>query len=362
MNFKLNIVSFDVPYPPNYGGVIDVYYKIKALKELGVEIILHTFEYGRGKHVELEEICNKVFYYERELSLVKQFSKLPFIVSSRLNNSLLNNLSKNNYPIMFEGLHSTGFISDDKLLGRIKIVRTHNIEHDYYLGLAKQESVIIKKIFFYIEALKLKLYESALDKSDLILSLGFDDYVHFSTKYNTHAEYIPVFSSNQFNYKTVISNTEKFILIHGDLSVMDNIKSIKQLIVNVLKDSCFKVKIAGKNPPSELLKYSSDNIEIIGNPTLHDMDFLIRSSHVILLYSNQSTGVKLKLIESLSKGNFILCNSNIVANTSLQQFCEVEDDISLYKSILDKLMNQEIDKSVLKKRIEFLELNYGNIF
>ena len=33
MNLKnINIVSFDIPYPPNYGGIIDVFYKIKALK------------------------------------------------------------------------------------------------------------------------------------------------------------------------------------------------------------------------------------------------------------------------------------------------------------------------------------------
>ena len=37
----INIVSFNVPYPPNYGGIIDVYYKIKALREIGCEVVLH---------------------------------------------------------------------------------------------------------------------------------------------------------------------------------------------------------------------------------------------------------------------------------------------------------------------------------
>ena len=46
----LHIVSFDIPYPPNYGGVIDVYYKLKALHRKGVKIILHCFEYpGRAR-------------------------------------------------------------------------------------------------------------------------------------------------------------------------------------------------------------------------------------------------------------------------------------------------------------------------
>ena len=30
---EIHIITFDIPYPANYGGVIDVFYKIKALKE-----------------------------------------------------------------------------------------------------------------------------------------------------------------------------------------------------------------------------------------------------------------------------------------------------------------------------------------
>ena len=43
----LHIVSFDVPWPANYGGVIDVFYKVKALSAKGIRIHLHAFEYGR---------------------------------------------------------------------------------------------------------------------------------------------------------------------------------------------------------------------------------------------------------------------------------------------------------------------------
>ena len=40
---KLHIISFDNPYPPVYGGVIDVFYKIKDLHAEGYEIYLHCF-------------------------------------------------------------------------------------------------------------------------------------------------------------------------------------------------------------------------------------------------------------------------------------------------------------------------------
>ena len=54
---NLNLISFDVPYPPDYGGVIDVFYKIKALYALGIRVHLHCFEYGRKGADELKEIC-----------------------------------------------------------------------------------------------------------------------------------------------------------------------------------------------------------------------------------------------------------------------------------------------------------------
>ena len=32
MSKKIHVISFQVPYPPNYGGAIDVYYKLQSLK------------------------------------------------------------------------------------------------------------------------------------------------------------------------------------------------------------------------------------------------------------------------------------------------------------------------------------------
>ena len=58
---QLHIVSFDVPFPANYGGVIDVFYKIKSMHQERVGVILHCFQYGREKSEELESICEKVY-------------------------------------------------------------------------------------------------------------------------------------------------------------------------------------------------------------------------------------------------------------------------------------------------------------
>ena len=71
MNYSdkhLHIVSFNVPYPPDYGGIMDVFYKLKALHAEGVKVKLHCFEYGRGPSSELNYYAEEVFYYPRKNS------------------------------------------------------------------------------------------------------------------------------------------------------------------------------------------------------------------------------------------------------------------------------------------------------
>ncbi len=71
----LHIVCLDVPYPADYGGVFDLFYKIPALQQQGIQIHLHCFEYGRGKQDEFNKYCTAVVYYERKRDL-KAFSLL----------------------------------------------------------------------------------------------------------------------------------------------------------------------------------------------------------------------------------------------------------------------------------------------
>jgi hypothetical protein len=169
MNNHLHIISFDVPYPANYGGVIDVFYKLKNLSKKGIGIYLHCFEYGRGKQPELLKYCEKVFYYKRNTSFLNHLNKLPFIIKSRMSEELIANLSLDNYPILFEGLHTCGILYNPKLKDRYKIYRESNIEHHYYQHLAKAEKSNWKKMYFLREAKKLAAFEKQLIHCNVML-------------------------------------------------------------------------------------------------------------------------------------------------------------------------------------------------
>ena len=103
MSKHLHIVSFDVPLPANYGGVIDVFYKLKALHQLGVKIHLHCFYNDRESKKELETYCENITYYKRKSALKSYFSVLPFVVKTRSDKKLISNLNKDNEPVLFEG-------------------------------------------------------------------------------------------------------------------------------------------------------------------------------------------------------------------------------------------------------------------
>ena len=133
----LHIVTFAVPYPANYGGAIDVWNRLVALKSLGLRIHLHCFVYGSfTPQAKLDEVAEKVYYYPRVVKPVLFSRGQPYIVTSRKSKQLLKNLSADLSPILFEGIHTTGLA--DQLKGRKLLLRAHNVEHQYYAALANQ--------------------------------------------------------------------------------------------------------------------------------------------------------------------------------------------------------------------------------
>ena len=249
-DYHLHIISFDVPYPANYGGVIDVFYRVKALSEAGVKVHLHCFEYGRGEQ-EILKRCHEVKYYKRDTSFVKQLSLTPFIVNSRHSEALVHDLLKDDYPILCEGLHSTAVLSDKRLKNRKIYVRAHNVEHDYYNGLGDAESCGWKRLFYHAEAWKLKRYEPILKNAAGIFAISQKDADYFGARYK-NVTVVPGFNAAD----SVCSETGRgeYVLYHGNLSVRENEDAAKWLIENVFSELDLHCIVSGLNPSEKLSK------------------------------------------------------------------------------------------------------------
>lgn len=359
---RLNIICFDVPYPADYGGAIEEFYKIKALHQLGIKIYLHCFVYGdRNEQYELDKYCEKVYYYKRERSIKDIFSNLPFIVKSRMKDDLLANLLSNDYPILFDATHTTGFLNHPKLKDRKKIVRLHNIEWIYYRILLSQAVLLKEKIFFYQEYKKLKEYDKQLVHADVLSCLSQTDCEYYQEKFpdkKVSLDY--VFHEN--NNINSIPGKGDYILYHGNLSLSDNYNLIIQLISNDLKKCTCKIILAGKNPHITLQQFvkGKNNIELIPNPTDDILNGLMKKAHICLAMAANPSGVKLKLINSLFNARFVISNEAALTGSGLDSLVYIAEENDL-PDLIDKLMLKEFKQDEIDERNSLLSEKYNNL-
>ena len=354
----LHIVSFDVPYPANYGGVIDVFFRIKALSQRGVKIHLHCFEYGREHSAYLESFCYSVTYYKRETKVAKLFNTLPYIVCSRDSKELRNNLLKDDYPILLEGLHCCSILTYDVFKDRNIIVRAHNVEHEYYEHLAMAEVDAKKKVYLRQEVRKLKDFEPILNKAKAILAISQKDYEYFSQKYNN------VYMLTAYNAYTevdILEGGSDYVLYHGNLSVAENY-SAAEYIVGAFKKTDVKLIVAGMNPPQHLVKMIENvpNVELVDSPDDQTLFDLIRHAHINILVTEQATGLKLKLLNTLFNGRFCLVNDKMVEGLDVNGLCYIVNDQNAIRFAVDELMPRRFDEHQIEKRRKNMR-NFYNI-
>jgi glycosyltransferase involved in cell wall biosynthesis len=357
---ELHLISFDVPFPPNYGGVVDVYYKIKALHDLGVGVHLHCFEYGRGEQHHLNDLCASVHYYRRDENKLNFLKKQPYIIASRANSSLLERLQKDDLPIIIEGLHNCWLIEELKPSDRQIFVRTHNVEHDYYTGLAKVEKSLPKRQYFKWEASKLQKYEEILGQADGLFTISPNDQNYFNSKYG-NASLMPAFHSG--NELTCKEGNGDYALYHGNMAVGENIEAATYLIENVFAESSHYLIIAGSNPPIELINLANQhaNVEIRGNISVEHLNQLIEDAQVNVLPTFQPTGIKLKLLSALYKGRFCLVNDAMVSNTGLESTCSVANTPAKWKKQLDSIFAKKMDSETIENRRNVLNSQFDNL-
>jgi hypothetical protein len=357
----LHIVSFDIPYPANYGGVIDVFYKIKALHSAGFKLHLHCFQYNREPAPDLKKYCTSVDYYPRMTSLLSLLTIKPYIVYSRRSGKLLENLLKDKYPILFEGLHSCYYLDHPKLRGRIKIYRESNIEHQYYFQLSKAEKNIFIKFFFFSASLKLRLFQNVLSKASLILTVSKEDNNYLAARFpGVRVEYLPSFHHD--NEVTIMPGKGNFILYQGNLGVPENFRAAEFLIREVFGGVNRQLVIAGLNPPDHLVRLANSrpNITLIANSTDERMAELIRTAQINLLVTFQATGLKLKLLNALFNGRFCLVNPGMITGTELGPLCEIGNDAKELRKKIDELMDLSFDEQWITRRREILMKWHSN--
>ncbi len=358
MPYSLHIIAFNVPYPANYGGIIDVFSRIKNLHREGVEIILHCFQYGRAEADEMLGVyCEKIYYYERDMRKQNLFSSFPFIVKTRANKLLLQRLQQDEYPILCEGTHCTFWLRHPSLQERFKMVRMHNVEWKYYYNLARMESHIFRKIYFYWEAYKLKKYELKTLKqyASALLCVSKEEQKYFSQHQYKNVEYMS--SSNPNDTVDSLEGRGEYLLFHGDLSVIDNEQAVLWMMENIADKIDLPFYVAGLNPSAILQQQAKKHktVSLFPNLSNEEMSQLIQNAHINILYSNQAVGLKIKLLNALYQGRFVLGNANIITIENLKPLCFQFETAGQAIAQIKEVVTKEFSKKDIQKRRAILE-------
>lgn len=357
---RLHIVSFNIPWPANYGGVMDVYYKAEALSRLGVDITLHCYDYEHTQQPtdELLKVCRQVYYYPRVRGLMANLHLLPYNIYGRRGESLMRNLLQDDAPILFDGLQSCYFLADERLRSRRKIVRPANVEQDYYLAIARAERGFLRKAFHYIEAYKFALFEPKLYYADAIVPVSESDAAHYAARFpNTKVLAVPCFHP----YRSVQSSLGRgaYILYHAKLSVAENELAALWLIEHILSRLDIPAIIAGMNPSDRLREVvARAGVTLVANPSEEVMQELIRGAQIHLLWTDQPTGLKLKLLGSLFAGRHIVANDLMFVGTGLETLCHVAHSAEEAIQLCRTLMEQPITEALLAQRSAVLAPRY----
>lgn len=327
-----------------------MYWRLKALAALGVRITLHVFQYRRPPDPTLRDFVEEIHYYPRRGSWSAFHPTIPHIVFSRRHPDLLKHLNRDDAPILFEGLHTTSLLGHPDLSSRIKAVRLHNIEHEYYRSLALQTQHPGRQLYYQWEAARLGRWEHVLAYADVLFPISASDAAHFSTHYSEKVQMLPFFQGR--STCTSLTGTGEYALYHGNLSVPENSRAASFLVKEVFAQSPLPLIIAGKDPPGYLQQAVSNqpHIRLLANPTSPELEQLIQHAQMLVLPAMQASGMKGKLLESLLCGRHVIVNPKMVGGTGLHTLCHIASDPSAFAERVRTLAQTPFRVEEIEKR------------
>jgi hypothetical protein len=356
----LHIVCLDAPSPPNYGGAIDMHFKIRALAEYGQRVHLHYFGYRKNRNAgDLKKFCDAVHVYERKPFSASLPLRTPHIVSSRINQDLVSRLKADDFPVLLEGIHTAGILPQLDT-GRV-VLRMHNDEASYYQSLAGIETKLLKRWYLKREGRLLHKMQESLPKSLQLACLSDTDIKVFQDEYGlTRCSFIPCFIPWQR-----IQGWEgkgQYCLYHGNMAVKENEASALWLIKEIFSKVKIPLVIAGNRISKEIIQsaHRLRNVRLIHNPPPGELNTIIRDAHIHVLPSVNRTGVKLKILHALFEGRFCITNRNGTAGGRLGPSLHAADSATDFTNKVQELWEQSFTPGHLHQRQDLLR-TYNNL-
>lgn len=328
------IVANEFPYPPNHGGRVDIYNRIRAFKNNGHKVFLITWQGIKKGSIPtddeikiLEQSLDKLIVLDilRNWIRILSLLKYPSLVGARM-------ISKNKYgEILLEcRKFSPDFVFVDGIYGALigqklkkdlcipLAVRLHNIESLYMKGQLSLAHGFKERLLLFLACLHLKQYEeTVISKSDVFFDISIEDLDYWKDKGYKHGHWLPtVLPQFQSNKKSnVDSRIYKYDLgFLGNLNTPNNVNGLKWFIDEVLPLVIndypnLKMILLGSEPNQEILEICAKNKQILLVKNPKDPSVYLDDVKVLINPVKFGSGVNIKSVEMLMRDNEVVSTS-----------------------------------------------------
>lgn len=320
---NIAFITAELPYPDNSGSRRYTWERIKMLKKYGNKISLYSFydEIPNNEDIKtIRNVCLDIKIYPRQkVSLLDKFNILkPYTALSRYSKKLEEDLklvvSKKNVDVVIVDVPQ--LLYNVLNLKDVVVVSTqHNIEYRSFLNIAQKTQRLDKKLEYYFEGIKLKLFENRTYKSGLINGYTFistKDKSIFESMYpGNRVDYVPMGISLKSNIDENKPRNNSIVFV-GKMSYFPNEEAaiwfcndIFPEIKRKFKD--IKLYLVGKEPSDRVLKFANESIVVTG--MVDEVNSYLDFADIVVIPLLSGGGVKIKLLEALSRNKIVITTS-----------------------------------------------------
>jgi glycosyltransferase involved in cell wall biosynthesis len=311
---KILYVAPKVPYPVQDGGCFAMMQLIRSLKDCGVTLTglflaTHKHPWTADSEKELLEYFDscKVVQIDTNIRLFGAFSsflrKRNYNLERFRNDEVkaaLSSLTKKDFDlVLFDGLFAGACLTDWSLPKQLtSVMRTHNVEHEIWRGLAREQRNGLKKQYLGQLASSLCREEKRiLSGVDEIWSMTNDDHRTFLRMgIKIPIRTIPVVVTKVETEPDLSVNTAFFL---GSMDWLPNQDAVRYLIEEIWKTTANlpQLKIAGSKAEKLQLPETVQNCGRVPDV----LDFMQHAGFMVAPIFSGS-GVRIKLLEALAAG------------------------------------------------------------
>ncbi len=367
---KILVVSGFFPYPPVFGGAIDVWERIKGLNMLGCTVDLVVTDKSNPTQDQLEILKQHIrhfFFVRRKNHISQMFGNLPLQLLSRKNLSVVE-INQSYDLVILESEFCWPVTLNKSITYKNVAVRVHNIESHYFKMLGKSSDSLKEKIYYKIETSKIrKLSALVFSKADRLWFISKDDLT--SVNLPEKSVFMP-FPINETFVKPYAKEGNNVVFM-GSLFMQNNLfgldwylKNVHPYLVKAVQGYHFYIIGSLKEEDSGILaKYGQlPNVSLVINTPC--LQTFYEKAQVFVNPMLHGSGVKVKSVNALVNGVPLVSTQVGVEGIGLtnDMYFHAENAETFMQQVLNVLEKGEIARKKTENAQEYLkEINYLKI-